>query len=106
MDNMILITTTVEKKEDAILLAKELLNKRLIGCAQIDGPIESLYWWQGTIEQEPEYRLSVKSIESKWDAIKATIEAKHPYDVPEIIATPVIKENEGYKKWLLEELRK
>ena len=104
MDNMILVTTTVGKKEDAILLAKELLNKRLIACAQMDGPIESLYWWQGVIEQEPEYRLTVKSVDSKWDEIKAAIEAKHPYEVPEIIALPVAKENEGYKKWLLEEI--
>ena len=106
MDNMILVTTTVGNKEDAIHLAKELLNKRLIGCAQMDGPIESLYWWQEAIEQEPEYRLSFKSVESKWDEIKAAIEATHPYDVPEIIATPVIKESAGYKEWLLEEISK
>lgn len=104
MDNMILITTTVGSKEDAIHLAEDLLKKRLIGCAQIGGPIESLYWWQGTIERENEYQLSVKSVESKWDEVKTAINAIHPYDIPEIIATPVVKENDHYKKWLLKEV--
>ena len=105
MRKMILVTTTFSKKEDALELAKKLLQKRLIACAQLSSPVESLYWWKDTIEQEVEYKLSVKSTESLWDRLKDEINNTHPYDVPEIVATPVVLVNDEYEKWLLEELQ-
>ncbi len=105
MSKMILVTTTFNKKEDAINLAKHLLKKRLIACAQLSSPVESLYWWKGSIEQEMEYTLSVKSSESLWNILKDEIKSAHPYDVPEIIATPVVQASDEYKEWLLEELQ-
>ncbi len=104
MTETIVVSTTVEKKDDAIHLAKVLLKKRLIACAQIDNDIESLYWWQGTIEQGTEYRLVMKSIGSLWEKLQREIVLHHPYDVPEIIASPTFAVSETYQQWLLEEL--
>lgn len=68
--------------------------------------MESLYWWKGVIEPDTEYKLLVKSVESLWDTLKKEIELLHPYDVPEILLTPVLDVNDAYKKWILEELKK
>jgi len=105
MSKMILVTTTFSKKEDALALAKTLLGKRLIACAQLSSPVESLYWWKDTIEQEVEYKLSVKSVEYLMENLMNEIKNRHPYDVPEIVVTPVIRVNAEYKKWLQEELQ-
>jgi len=106
MSKIILVTTTFDSKKEALDLAKKLLEKRLIACAQLSSPVESLYWWKGVIEPDIEYKLLVKSVESLWDTLRKEIELLHPYDVPEIISTPVLDVNDEYKKWLLEELNK
>lgn len=106
MSKIILVTTTFDSKKEALDLAKKLLEKRLIACAQLSSPVESLYWWKGVIEPDTEYKLLVKSVESLWDTLRKEIELLHPYDVPEIISTPVHDVNDEYKKWLLEELQK
>jgi periplasmic divalent cation tolerance protein len=106
MNKIILVTTTFDSKREALELAKQLLEKRLIACAQLSSPVESLYWWKGVIEPDTEYKLLVKSIASLWDTLKKEIELLHPYDVPEILLTPVLDVNDAYKKWILEELQK
>jgi len=105
MSKMILVTTTFAKKDDALDLAKDLLKKRLIACAQLSSPVESLYWWKDSIEQEMEYKLSVKSIRSLWGRLKDEIRKAHPYEVPEIAASSMELVNDEYEKWLLEELQ-
>ncbi len=105
MNKIIHVTTTFDSKNEALDLAKQLLEKRLIACAQLSSPVESLYWWKGVIEPDTEYKLLVKSVESLWDSLKKEIEALHPYDVPEILSTPVLDVNDEYKKWLFEELQ-
>lgn len=104
MSKIILVTTTFAKKEEAITLAKWLLEKRLIACAQVSSPVESLYQWKGTIEHETEYKLSVKSTEFLWDRLKTEITARHPYDVPELVAIAVSLVTDEYKQWLLGEI--
>lgn len=106
MTDTIVVTTTLEKKEDAIHLGKQLLQKRLIACAQVSGPVDSLYWWKGKIEQAQEYKLLMKSSQSLWERLREAIEAQHPYDIPEIISMEISAVNVDYQTWLLEELQK
>ncbi len=105
MSKMILVTTTFDKKEDALHLAKHLLRKRLIACAQLSSSVESLYWWKDSIEQEVEYTLNVKSSGTLWSRLKDEIKSEHSYDIPEIIAIPVTHVSDEYEKWLLETLQ-
>ncbi len=106
MDKMLLITTTFETKAQAVALANTLLEKRLICCAQVSAAVESLYHWKGSVAQEKEYILIVKSMERLWNELEQEIVSMHPYDVPEIIATPVTHSNMGYQQWVISELKK
>lgn len=106
MSETIVVTTTLEQKDEALDLAEHLLQKRLIACAQVEGPVESMYWWEGKIDHAREYRLVMKSKTSLWQELEKTIRMQHPYDVPEIIAVPVDRVSKDYAKWLGEELKR
>ena len=105
MTGTILVVTTVEEKKDALHLGRHLLEKRLIGCAQVSGPVSSQYWWQGKVEQAEEYRLEMKSIAPLLERLEKEIREYHPYDIPEIITTELSAVNSDYQTWLLEELQ-
>ncbi len=103
-DDYIQVFTTVEKKEDAEKIANVAVEKRLAGCVQILGPIKSIYWWKGKIENADEYLCIIKSKKSLYDELERVIKEIHPYQTPEIIAVPIVAGYEGYLKWLDEEL--
>jgi periplasmic divalent cation tolerance protein len=100
MSDTILVYTTFEEKEEALQLGRMLLEKRLIACAQIDSPVDSLYWWNGVIEQAKEYRLVMKSRQSLWEELEQEIRRCHSYDVPEILAVAVTAMGSDYRKWM------
>ena len=104
MADYIQISTTVEHKKDAETIARELLDKRLAACVQIVGPITSFYWWNDTIDQADEYLCLIKSREDLYPRAEAAIRNMHPYDVPEIIATPIVAGGRDYMQWLDAEL--
>jgi periplasmic divalent cation tolerance protein len=105
MADYIQITTTVEQKKDAETIARMLLEARLVACVQIVGPITSHYWWNDAIDQAEEYLCLIKSREDLYVEVEAAIIKKHPYEVPEIIATPIIAGSKEYTAWLAEELK-
>ncbi len=105
MTALILVVTTFEEKEEARDLGNYLLKKRLIGCAQILGPVDSQYWWKGELESVKEFRLEMKSSQGLWEKLEKEIQKKHSYETPEIMATAVSAVSKNYEKWLLEELR-
>jgi periplasmic divalent cation tolerance protein len=102
----LLITTTFEHPQDAEKIARMLLERRLAACAHIAHPGKSLYWWQGDICEATECVLQLKSSKELYPEVEALIRAEHPYQTPEIIATPVVAGSKGYLQWLEEELRK
>ena len=105
MADYIQITTTVEQKKDAEAIARMLLEARLGACVQIVGPITSHYWWNDAIDQAEEYLCLIKSREDLYAEVEAAIIKKHPYEVPEIIATPIVAGSKDYIAWLVAELR-
>lgn len=104
MSDIIIVHTTVSSKEEARLMCRTLLEKRLIACAQIDSPVESLYWWKEKIEEAREYRLQMKTRQHLWPALEAEIRDLHSYDIPEILAVSVVKWSEAYADWMGKEL--
>jgi periplasmic divalent cation tolerance protein len=102
----LVITTTFESREDAETMAAALLEKRLVACAQISGPVSSSYWWQGKIVSSAEYLLEMKSNESLYQELEQLVRELHPYETPEIIATVITHLSEDYRQWLAKELRR
>lgn len=100
----LLIRTTFERQEHAEELANLLLNRRLAACAQIEGPVESMYWWKDAIVKTVEFVLSVKTVAELYPEVESLILQKHPYDVPEIIALPLVRVSNAYLAWMKKEL--
>jgi len=105
MTDVIQVFTTVANKEDADRLARHMVEQRLAACAQVIGPIESTYWWQGQMETAQEYLILLKSRAELYPELEAELKAQHPYEVPEILAVPVSAGNPSYFAWLRSELR-
>ncbi len=105
MNTYIQVTTTTARWEDATRIAGVLIERRLAACVQIIGPITSLYRWQGRIEQAEEWQCLIKSRSDLFEEVAKNIEALHPYETPEIIATPLSAGSDAYLQWLQEELK-
>ena len=101
----VLITTTTATKEDARKIASQLVEERLAACVQIVEPITSVYTWKGTIQEEQEILLLIKSTQDLVAPIAQLLDRIHPYEVPELIATPIIDGSTAYLSWLGESLR-
>jgi len=105
MGKTIQVITTTETKADAQAIARALVEKRLAGCVQIIGPITSTYWWEGKIKTAEEWLCLIKSRRALYEALEETIREVHPYDVPEILAVPVVAGSKSYLDWLDGELK-
>ncbi len=86
MEPIITITTTTDNREALEKVGRHLLTQRLIACIQIVGPIKSLYWWKGNIEEASEWLGIMKSRKSLFAQVEAEIRSLHTYEVPEIVA--------------------
>jgi len=106
MSKHIQVFTTTEKKEDALRIARTLVEKKLAGCVQIVGPVSSIYWWKGRIEEAGEWLCIIKSRGELYEELEKTIRENHPYEVPEIIAMPIVSGSKSYLEWLDKELKK
>ncbi|MEX2188390.1 MAG: divalent-cation tolerance protein CutA [Pirellulales bacterium] len=101
---ILVVTTTAARKDEAETLAGELVSRRLAACVQIVGPIASVFHWQGKVEHSEEWLCQIKTRRDKYAQLEAVLLELHPYDVPEILATPVVAIGEAYARWLHEEL--
>jgi|SRR6476661_6058416 periplasmic divalent cation tolerance protein len=104
-DEHIQVVTTVASADEARRLATALVEERLAACVQIVGPIESIYRWQGKVETATEWQCWIKTRRERYDALEATIRRLHSYEVPEILAVPIVAGSEAYLKWLTDETR-
>ena len=98
MTKMILLYITNESVEAAKKIARHLLEKQMIGCANIF-PIESMYWWDGKIADDKEVVLIVKTTLEKELIVRTEIEKIHPFDTPCIIKIDV-EPNAKYFDWI------
>ena len=96
------IETTMADRADAQRIATALVAKRLAACVHVDGPIDSMYRWEDTIEEQQEWRLTIKTRAELYDEVEAAIRELHPYDEPEILATAIVTGSPTYLKWLRE----
>jgi len=91
--------TTVSTKEDAERLAQGLVEQSLAACVQIEGPIRSVYRWEGKVEVSEEFRLLVKFIPARGRALESWLLAHHPYETPEWLVVRAEQVAEKYLSW-------
>jgi periplasmic divalent cation tolerance protein len=99
------VTTTLPDQAAAERLATALVEERLAACAQVQGPVSSTYWWAGKIEQAHEWYCHFKTTLGRLPELQARIRELHPYEVPEIIAVPILQGNPDYLKWIQDTVR-
>ncbi len=91
--------TSVGKHESAMQMANGLVEQQLAACVQIDGPVQSVYRWQGEIQCDAEYRLMIKFISSNEDKLQRWLSQNHPYDTPQWYVIYADTVAEPYRKW-------
>ncbi|KAB1989747.1 MULTISPECIES: divalent-cation tolerance protein CutA [Streptomyces] len=97
------VLTTTDAAEKAEALARGAVAARVAACAQISGPVTSVYRWRGAVETAAEWRVQFKTTAARYPALEEYLLDAHDYDTPEIIATPVVAGNPDYLRWLEEE---
>jgi periplasmic divalent cation tolerance protein len=94
------IYITVPDHETALRIARVLVEERLAACANILGPITSIYWWDGKLNEEGEVALIAKTTQEQLSALIARVKAIHPYQVPCIVAWPIAAGHQPYLDWI------
>jgi len=106
MDQALLVLTNVPDLECAQLVARTLIESRLAACVNLLPAVQSIYRWQGQIEEATEITLLIKTTSQQVDSLQKAIVKLHPYDVPEIIATPIVAGYAPYLQWIATETAK
>lgn len=96
----LVVITTTETVEAGERLAALLVEEELAACAQVIGPMTSVYRWEGRIERASEALILVKTTRSLYASLEAAIKRHHSYQTPEIIALPVESGSTDYLSWL------
>jgi len=103
MSEIIKTIITFDNKETAEKIGRGLVERKLAACAQISGPIKSIYWWKGKIEEAEEWVCTLKSRKDLYKTIEKEIRALHPYELPQIIATDIDGALPEYIQWVIDE---
>lgn len=102
MDSLALVMTTVARESDATFIARSLVDRRLAACVSVLGGVVSTYRWKGTVSDDKEILLLIKTPSSRLEELKRELASIHPYEVPEIVAMDVTDVSEPYMNWLVE----
>lgn len=102
MTGQIVVYITVSNPDEGEKIAKALVEKRLAACVNMLPGLRSIYHWQGTICDDREMLLIIKSSASLFEAIEKEVKALHSYKVPEIIALPIVAGSMDYLNWINE----
>jgi periplasmic divalent cation tolerance protein len=105
MKNFIQVSTAIDSEEGAQKIAHTLVSRRLAACVHVAGPISSTYWWQGRMETAQEWTCTAKTRKKLYGAVEQAIREVHPYEVPDILATPVLAGSQSYLDWITSETR-
>jgi len=96
--------TSLANEADARALVTALVEDRVIACGTLLPGARSIFRWEGRVGEESEVVVLLKTDASRWDALRAAVERRHPYQVPELLALPVLHGLERYLSWLSSEV--
>ena len=103
MEQVFIVMTHLPDAATADALAGALVEARLAACASLTTGVQSVYRWQGKIERANEVTLTIKTTQCHYAALETAIRAAHPYELPEIIALPVVAGLPSYLHWIVAE---
>jgi periplasmic divalent cation tolerance protein len=107
MTDKIIVLVTCRSRGEARKIARALIDQRLAACANIlESPVISIYRWKQTVESAVESLVIIKTTRRRFAALRRAVERLHSYDVPEIIALPILEGSRGYLDWISESVRR
>ena len=104
MTNKIVVFSTCGSEAEAERLARRLVEERLAACVNIVAPVRSFYRWKGQVEHAVEWMLVIKTSRELFERLRLTLEGAHSYELPEVLAIPVVEGSPTYMRWLDQEL--
>jgi periplasmic divalent cation tolerance protein len=99
----ILVLTQLPDRDSAQALARALVEARLAACVSVGATVDSLYHWRGETEMAPEVPMAIKTTADRYAAVEAVIRRVHPFELPEIVAVPIIDGLQPYLAWIDDE---
>ncbi len=103
MKDFVLILVTCSSSEEAETIGNVLVTKRMAACVNVIPEIRSVFFWEGKISREKEVLLIAKTRRELFDSVEKEVKRVHSYDLPEIIALPVVTGSEEYLEWIVRE---
>ncbi len=100
-DQVLLVVSTLPDEDSAKELAAALVESRLAACVNVLAPCASVYRWQGTVENAVEIPVLIKTTARQYDELESMLRARHPYELPEIVAVPVSHGLPDYLDWVV-----
>ena len=98
------VLVTASSSDEAEAIAKALIEVKLAACVSLT-PVTSLYTWQGKVNSDREWQLTIKTDLTHFAALEAKILQLHSYEVPEIIALPIVAGSKSYVEWICENVK-
>jgi periplasmic divalent cation tolerance protein len=100
MTDYIFVYTTFPTPEDAAIVARRVIEKKLASCANVFPQGRSFYNWDGAVQEAAECIMIVKTVREQWDTLRLEIEDGHPYEIPCITAIPMLDANKPFLAWM------
>jgi len=100
----VVVLITFPSLSEAKNIARSLVEKKLVACANIVDNISSIYWWEGKVEESREVLMIAKTVRAKIAKLIDEVRKLHSYEVPEIIVLPIVEGFEKYLQWIDESL--
>lgn len=105
MTEAVVVLVTASSTREAERIAKKLVEEKLVACVNIATAVRSIYKWKGSLCEEGEVLMVMKSVQSRLPELIQRIQKLHSYEVPEILALPVLAGSESYLNWVLQQTR-
>ena len=105
MTDKIVVLNTCATREEAERIARRLVELRLAACVNLIGGVRSVYHWQGKVDESEEVLLVIKSNRGLFPQLREALAREHSYEVPEVVALPVVDGSEAYLAWMDRELQ-
>ncbi|MBW7996722.1 MAG: divalent-cation tolerance protein CutA [Candidatus Glassbacteria bacterium] len=96
------VFVTVGSENDALLIARTVVEERLAACGNVLGSVRSIYRWQGKVEDELEVLLMLKTRAALFESLRSRVVELHAYEVPEVVALPIEAGHGPYLDWIRE----